>query len=102
MSAKSADLASQTRYHAQLAAGSRSADSMISIRYAMSGFELGEELLGIPALTSRRLFKALPDAFARVCTRGDIQQTLIGRGAASEIGQRLAFFGDVDRDHAPT
>jgi hypothetical protein len=51
---------------------------MILIRYAMRGFEFGEELLGASALALLGLFQSLADAFADVGAGCNIEQPLIG------------------------
>src|ERR1700722_15561889 len=63
-------------------------------RYAMRGFEFGEELFGVPALPVPGLFQALADAFASVGAGGDIEQALIGLGILHD-SRGPAF----DREH---
>jgi hypothetical protein len=43
----------------------------------MQRFELAEELLSRPGSPLARIFKSLPDAFAGIGARSDIQEALI-------------------------
>src|SRR6266567_5309793 len=50
---------------------------VISTRYAVRGFEFGEELPDVPTLALLGLFEALTYALASVGTCGDVEEALI-------------------------
>src|SRR5689334_6326696 len=78
-----------------MSARSRSARGMILTRYAMRGFELGEEFLRVPSLPCFRLLQPLPDAFAGISARRNVKQALIGFGILHDGGS-LALDGEHD------
>jgi hypothetical protein len=72
---------------------------MILTRYAMRGFEFGEELLGVAPLTLLGLFETLANALACVGESGDIQETLVGLGVLDDGGS-FALYGEHHRAFA--
>src|SRR5580698_7222238 len=71
-------------------ARSRRARGMILTRYAMRGFEFGEEFLDVAALAPLCLAEALADARGGVGAGGDVEESLIRLGVLNH-GGRLAF-----------
>ena len=67
---------------------------MILTRYAMRGFELGKEFLGVPSLSFPGLLQTLTDTFASFGSSGNIQQALTGFGIL-HVGFGFTF----DRGH---
>jgi hypothetical protein len=69
---------------------------MIFIRYAMRGFEIREELLGVAALSLLGLLQALSDAFVSVGAGRDIEEPLIRAGILDD-GLGLTFHREHHR-----
>ncbi|SPF56126.1 hypothetical protein SBA4_7860003 [Candidatus Sulfopaludibacter sp. SbA4] len=67
---------------------------MTSTRYAMSRFELGEELLDVAALCLTGFLQALADTFVHVGAGSDIEQALVGMGVLCDR-RSLAFHYDA-------
>jgi hypothetical protein len=72
---------------------------MISTRYAMCGFEPGEELFRVSSLSCLRLLQPLPDPFAGISAGGDIEQALTGFGVLHDCGG-LPLYAKHDRAFA--
>src|ERR1039458_1550758 len=68
---------------------------MVLTRYAVCGFEFGEEFLGVAPLSSLGLLQALADAFSSIGAGSDIEQALIGSRILQD-GFSLAFDGEHD------
>lgn len=62
----------------QISARSRWARGVSLTRYAMGGFEVGEEFLGIASLPLSGLFESLANSFASIGAGGNIEQSLVG------------------------
>src|SRR5580658_3912763 len=71
-------------------ARSRCARGVILTRYAMRGFEFGEEFLDVAAFATLCLDQALADALAGIGAGGEVEEALIGLGIHDDSGS-LAF-----------